>query len=99
MINREIKRAMRQRIEKDSFKSALVLTKAVRKFKIQKSLRLKREQGIFDATIYLEPVHEHERIKSKHQVQVFGEFTEHAPWSEKIQCVYDHRFECFKANI
>ena len=54
---------MKQRIEKDSFRAALVVSKAVRKFKMAKTIRIKREQGIFDATIYLEPVHEHERIK------------------------------------
>jgi hypothetical protein len=43
MINREIKRAMKLRIEKDSFRAALVVGKAVRKFKMAKTIRIKRE--------------------------------------------------------
>lgn len=36
MANKEIKNAMKQRIEKDSFRSAMIIAKAVRKFKIAK---------------------------------------------------------------
>lgn len=80
---------MKKRIEQDAFRSSMILVKAVRKFKMAKQIRLKRQMGIFDATIYLEPVHDHEKIKSKHQVEVFGEFTEDNPWTKKIQCKYN----------
>ena len=36
MINREIKRAMKKRIEKDAFRATMVLAKAVRKFRMAK---------------------------------------------------------------
>ena len=56
--------------------------------------------GIFDATVYLEPMEgDHEKIKKHQHVEVFGEFTHPDPWNVKKRCVWDENFTCFKADI
>ena len=42
---------------------------------------------------------EHERLKPKWSVEIFGEFTQDAPWQRKIPCTYDQQFECFKVDV
>ena len=56
--------------------------------------------GLFDATVYLEPMEgDHEKIRKHQQVEVFGEFTQPDPWNVKKRCVWDEGYKCFKADI
>ena len=66
----------------------MVISKFLKKLKVRRELRKRRELGIFDATLYL-IVRENEKIRSKYNVEVFGEFTEDAPWQRKIPCIFD----------
>jgi hypothetical protein len=76
----------------------MIISKFLRRLKMRRELRRKRQLGIYDATLYL-IIKEHERIKSKWKVAVFGEFTDENPWQLKIPCVYDTQFECFKVDV
>lgn len=100
MINIELKKAMKKRIKQDAMRATMILAKAIRKFRKLKEVKQNKRLGIFDATVYLEPIEgDHDKIRKHQQVEVFGEFTQHNPWNEKIRCVWDERFKCFKADI
>ena len=57
-----------------------------------------RDQGYFQPTIYLE-TEAHDKLKRHQKVEVFGEFTEDAPWSRRVACAYDEKLRCFKVDI
>ena len=58
-------------------RSAMIVARAVQRFKVRKNIRIKRENGYYDATLYLETT---EKVKPNYAVEVFGEFTESRPW-------------------
>lgn len=32
-------------------------------------------------------------------MEIFGEFTEDAPWQRRVPCKYDHQHNCFKVDV
>jgi hypothetical protein len=58
IINREIKRALRARIQKEFLKVSLILAKFVRKFRVIRQARKKRREGIFETDLYYQPLDE-----------------------------------------
>lgn len=53
VINREVKRALRKRMLEQTAMATLVIAKFLRRLRLKRELRRKRQMGVFDATIYL----------------------------------------------
>lgn len=99
VLNREIKQAMKQRIHQEMLSTSLLVQRFLRRIRMKKQAALNRRNYIFDATIYL-VVNKHDiKLKPTSRVEIFGQFTEQAPWSIKVPCVFDKHFQCFKADI
>lgn len=56
LINIELKKAMKKRIKQDAARASMIVAKAVRKFRKLREVRRNKVMGIFDATVYLEPM-------------------------------------------
>ena len=99
VLNREIKQAVKQRIQQEMLRTSLIVQRFLRRIRRKKQAALDRRNYIFDATIYL-VVNKHDiKLKPTSRVEIFGQFTEQAPWNIKVPCVFDKHFQCFKADI
>ena len=75
----------------------MVVMKALKKFKILKAVRLRRQMGLYRATIYYEPVN-NENTWPQMRVEVFGEYSR-SPWQERTPLQYDYKLLCWKCDI
>jgi hypothetical protein len=99
IMNMELKKALKNRIKQDAVRASMVVAKALRRFRMMRQVKRNKRMGIFPATVYLENMpNDHDKIRKNQHVEVFGEFTSN-PWGQKIKCVFDDKFQCFKADI
>lgn len=96
-----LRRALKQRLQDEASKSASLIKRNIRKAIQRNKARRLRQRGYFHATLYLEPTAtgKDDKLREHNQVEVFGEFTEHNPWGERLRASYDYQSKCFKADV
>lgn len=86
-----VKRAMKERVKQEAIKAQLRISRML----IGKLYRRLFRKKILISTLYLES--SELIVLSNAKVQVFGNFTRNQ-WGEKLTCIYDERFGCFKCD-
>lgn len=102
-INLLLRRAIRSRIAIEANSAAALIARKVRVLVTRWRGRNLRRRGYFYATIYLECSatghSSHDRLQPHHRVELFGEFSEEAPWQVRKLCRYDGQAQCFKVDV